>query len=94
VGKGIGAAHTIDRALAEDFHVYAVDWSGEAITWRLDDVAYRTLPRADVPTWAFDGEMFLLVNLAIGGRWPGNALADATLPATMLVDWVRVSSRA
>jgi hypothetical protein len=64
-----------------------------AITWRLDDVAYRTLARADVPTWAFDGDMFLLVNLALGGRRPGNDLDATSLPATMLVDRVRVLSR-
>ena len=49
VGNGLGAAHTIDRDLAEDFHVYGVDWTRDAITWRLDGVAYRTLARADVP---------------------------------------------
>jgi beta-glucanase (GH16 family) len=91
VGRGLGATHTLDLDLAADFHVYGVDWTPERITWHLDGAAYRTLARADVPTWAFDGEMFLLVNLAIGGRWPGNALDDATLPATMLVDWVRVT---
>ena len=37
--------------------------------------------------------MFLLVNLALGGRWPGNDLDATSLPATMLVDWVRVLSR-
>ena len=93
VGGGIGSAHTLGRDLAEDFHVYGVDWAPDGITWRLDDVAYRTLARADVPTWAFDGDMFLLVNLALGGRWPGNDLDATSLPATMLVDWVRVLSR-
>jgi beta-glucanase (GH16 family) len=93
VGHGLGAAHTVARDLAEDFHVYAVDWTPDQITWRLDDVAYRTLARADVPAWAFDGDMFLLLNLAIGGGWPGNELDPNSLPATMLVDWVRVSSR-
>jgi beta-glucanase (GH16 family) len=67
-------------------------WMLGAIIWRLDDVPYRTLHRADVPTWPFDGPMFLLLNLAVGGGWPGNALGKGTLPATMLVDWVRVRS--
>jgi beta-glucanase (GH16 family) len=92
VGRGLGGAHTVERPLHEAFHVYGVDWSRDAITWRLDDVPYRTLHRADVPTWPFDGPMFLLLNLAVGGGWRGNGLGEGTLPATMLVDWVRVRS--
>jgi hypothetical protein len=94
LGGGIGASHDAAVALADDFHVYAVDWTADRITWSLDGAPYSTLARADLPAraWAVDGDCYLLVNLAIGGAWPGNAFDPAALPATLLVDWVRVRS--
>jgi len=94
LGGGIGASHDAAVALAGDFHVYAVDWAADRITWSLDGAPYSTLARADLPAEALavDGDCYLLLNLAIGGAWPGNAFDPAALPATMLVDWVRVRS--
>ena len=46
--------------------------------------------RVPAHAWVFDRDFHLLLNLAIGGSWPGNRLDAATLPATMLIDWVRV----
>jgi hypothetical protein len=76
------------------FHVYAVDWTADRVTWSLDGAPYSTLARAELPAraWAVDHDCYLLLNLAIGGAWPGNAFDPAVLPATLLVDWVRVRS--
>jgi beta-glucanase (GH16 family) len=87
VGEGIGHAHVVDADLAGDFHVYGVEWTTDRITWLLDGVAFHTLERFE--GWAFDGDFYLLLNLAVGGSWPGNAVDERALPATMLVDWVR-----
>jgi beta-glucanase (GH16 family) len=94
VGLGIGAAHDAGLDLTERFHVYAVDWAPGRITWSLDGAPYSTLGRADVPGGArvFEHDFFLLVNLAVGGSWPGNSTDDPPLPATMLIDWIRVTS--
>jgi len=91
VGAGIGHAHDSGVDLAADFHVYAVEWESERITWLLDDVPYFSLEPGGVPDggWVFQHGFYLLVNLAVGGGWPGNDAA-ADLPASMLVDWVRV----
>jgi hypothetical protein len=44
----------------------------------------------DVPgPWPFEQSFFLVINLAIGGSWPGNG-QEATLPAEMLIEWIRV----
>ena len=52
---------------------------------------YGTLSPGDVPgPWPFDHDFYLLVNLAVGGDWPGNDTDSPPLPATLLVDWVRV----
>ena len=72
--------------------MYGVDWTPDRITWRLDGVPYATLTPDHVSSdrWPFTHEVFLLINLAVGGDWPGNAGDDPPLPATMLVDWIRV----
>ena len=78
-------------ALADDFHVYAVEWKQGEVKFYLDDNAYFTGTQADFPgTWVFDSPYYLLLNLAIGGSWPGDPDAQTVFPAELLVDWVRV----
>ena len=90
---GVGHAHDVGRPLAEHFHRYAVLWSPSRITWLLDDQPYYQLTPDDVPgPWPFDHDFYLLLNLAVGGAWPGNSGIEPNLPATMLVDWVRITS--
>ncbi|MFC8680749.1 glycoside hydrolase family 16 protein [Microbacterium ureisolvens] len=90
VGQGIGCRHDARAVLAEDFHVYSVDWDADRVAWRLDGREYFRVTRADLGgSWPFDRPFFLILNLAVGGRWPGNALAPESLPAEMLVDWIR-----
>jgi beta-glucanase (GH16 family) len=96
VEHGIGTAHGAGAPLADGFHVYAVGWRHGRVTWLLDGAPYATLTPADVPSgaWRFEHEFYLLLNLAIGGPWPGNQAEEPRLPATMLVDRVRVSAEA
>jgi beta-glucanase (GH16 family) len=92
VGGGLGSSHELAHDLADGFHDYRVDWEPDVIRWSVDDVTYHRLARTDVPDgrWVFDHDFFLLVNLAVGGSWPGDAGARASLPATLLVEHVRV----
>jgi beta-glucanase (GH16 family) len=88
---GIGKAYDAGTDLASGFHVYAVDWTAEQITWLLDGTVYQRLTPADVPgPWPFTQPFFLVINLAIGGAWPGNDTDRPSLPARMLIDWIRV----
>jgi beta-glucanase (GH16 family) len=82
---------------AEDYHVYAVERDAQSIRFLVDDSVHYTATRAAIEqkgAWVFDGPMFLLLNLAIGGVFDGDPASDAVLPATLLVDWVRVYARA
>lgn len=76
-----------------EYHVFAVEWSASVIQWFLDGVLYHTVARADLPAgkkWVFDHPFFLIINLAIGGSWPGYP-TDATLfPQSLHVDYIRV----
>ncbi|MCY9784118.1 family 16 glycosylhydrolase [Nocardiopsis sp. EMB25] len=92
--EGIGApyAHPQGWAFADDFHVFAVDWTPDAITWSVDGVAFQTLTPADLggDPWVFDHPFFMILNVAVGGTWPGYPDGTTRFPQQMLVDYVRV----
>lgn len=83
-------------ALADDFHVFAVEWESAAVRFYVDDKLYQTRGTQDLPQgtkWVFDHPFFILLNVAVGGDFPGNPDASTTFPQAMLVDYVRVYSR-
>jgi beta-glucanase (GH16 family) len=97
-GKGISAKFPLPtgESVNTAFHLYAVEWSPNDIKFFFDDhlVAHRT--PADLPpntTWVYDHPFYILLNLAVGGKWPGNPDDTTTLPQHMLIDYVRVYSR-
>ena len=94
--QGIGHAHDAGVALAENFHVYGVEWGPDRVSWLLDGQTYFTLGPADTPhnAWPFQHDFFLVLNLAISGDWPGNRNDNPDLPATMKVDWIRAHDAA
>jgi len=97
--KGISAPYSLppDQHFADDFHVYAVEWESKAIRFYVDDHLYGTRTPADLPNgtkWAYHHPFFLLLNVAVGGGWPGNPDATTLFPQAMLVDYVRVYRRA
>jgi beta-glucanase (GH16 family) len=76
-----------------DWHTYAVQWSSDAIEWQVDGETTRTLTRGDAgSSWVFDHPFYILLNLAVGGNWPGSPNSDTVFPAQMLVDYVRAYS--
>lgn len=82
------------RNLADptDYHVYSIVWNKESIKWYVDDVFYNGLWIKDgaASTSEFHLPFNIILNLAVGGEWPGQIIDDTKLPATMLVDYVRV----
>jgi beta-glucanase (GH16 family) len=82
--------------LGDAFHVYAVEWSASAIKFYVDDTLYETqTPQtATNRTWEFDQPFFILLNVAVGGQWPGAPDSTTTFPQTMKVDYVRVYTAA
>jgi beta-glucanase (GH16 family) len=94
-GNGIGMPFNLsgDKRFADDFHVFALEVEPEIIRWYVDDVLYETRTPADLPKgtkWVYDHPFFIILNLAIGGNWPGGPDATTKFPQSMLVDYVRV----
>ncbi len=77
---------------ADDFHVFAFEWEPGTIRFYVDDMLYETqtskVPSGD--TWEFEHPFFLLINVAVGGQWPGSPDGTTTFPQTLKVDYVRV----
>ncbi|MFD9903997.1 family 16 glycosylhydrolase [Streptomyces sp. NPDC059063] len=92
---GIGAAYTLPggEAFADRFHTFAVDWSPNKVTWSVDGRVYQTRTPADLGgrQWAFNKPFFLILNLAVGGYWPGDPDGSTVFPQRLTVDYVRVS---
>jgi beta-glucanase (GH16 family) len=79
------------QELGDAFHVFTTDWTPDSVTWYVDGVQFLQKTRADIPgTWVFDHQFFLLLNLAVGGHWPGPPDQDSRFPQSFLVDYVRV----
>jgi len=94
-GNGIGASCALpgNPTFADDYHIYALEWTTNQIKWSVDGFQYFSANPASLPagtTWVFRQPQFLLLNLAVGGVWPGNPDGTTTFPQTMLVDYVRV----
>jgi beta-glucanase (GH16 family) len=91
---GISAHVSLKRnaRFSRGFHVFGVEWSAGSIGFFLDGVRYAGVAPASLQAkrWVFDKPFFLLVNLAVGGDWPGNPDSSTRFPKTMLVDWIRV----
>ncbi len=100
-----GTGFTPNANIWEEFHTYAIEWEEGEIRWYVDDTHYATqtddgwftfywggqevgyiLGEGAAP---FDEAFHLLLNVAVGGHWPGFNI-EADLPQMMVVDYVRV----
>ena len=92
-----GASPSPDgKPFADAFHVFAVEWEPGEIRWYLDGRQYFNRKASDLPAgarWVFDHDFFLLLNVAVGGDWPGNPDTTTTFPQEMKVDYVRAYRR-
>ena len=89
-GGGRGGSGAVDGGFANGYHTYAIDWLPDQITWYVDGVAYHTENKYD-GDWVFDHEFFIILNLAMGGNFPG-PVDPALTKAQLSVDWIHVST--
>jgi beta-glucanase (GH16 family) len=100
-GPGYSGGHAISakyplpagEVVNTGFHVYAVEWSPNNIRFYFDDKLIAERTPADLPAgakWVYDHPFFVILNVAVGGAWPGNPDETTAFPQKMLVDYVRV----
>jgi beta-glucanase (GH16 family) len=96
--NGISAKYRLPAgdSVHTDFHLYAVEWAPNHIKFFFDGhlIAERT-PADLLPgtIWVYDHPFFIILNLAVGGDWPGNPDQATAFPQQMLVNYVRVYTR-
>ena len=81
---------------ADDFHLYAVEWDPRTTRFYVDSNLYATFNSSQWPaggTWKFDHPFFIILNVAVGGSWPGSPDNTTVFPQQMLVDYVRVYAK-
>lgn len=79
---------------ADDFHVFAIEWEPGQMRWYVDGNLYSTRTPQDVGgDWVFEHPFYIILNLAVGGHWPGYPDETTVFPQRMLVDYVRVFQR-
>ena len=96
-GAGPTASYTLanNQHFSDSFHTFAVEWEPNVVRFYCDGILYQTRTPADVPgkTWVFDHPFFIILNLAVGGDWPGSPDATTVFPQNLVVDYVRVYQR-
>lgn len=93
--NSLHAAYTLPdgQQFKDAYHLFALQWSPDSITFSVDGHAYETRTPADVPvggSWVFDHPFFFILNVAVGGGWPGSPDATTHFPQQMRVDYIRV----
>jgi beta-glucanase (GH16 family) len=81
---------------ADDFHLYAVEWEPGVVRFYVDSNNYATFRQSQWPAggqWVFNHPFFIILNVAVGGTWPGTPDTTTQFPQQMLVDYVRVYTK-
>lgn len=76
-----------------NYHTYAIEWSSSEVRWYVDNNHFKTATRAEIEQygqWVYDQPFWLLLNVAVGGNWPGSPDDTSTFPQRLYVDYVRV----
>jgi beta-glucanase (GH16 family) len=77
------------KRFSDDFHLFTLEWSADSLKWFVDGVRYH-VERNGHP---FDKRFHLILNVAVGGNWPGSPDATTAFPQYMQVDYVRLYSK-
>lgn len=84
------------QKFADEFHLYAVEWEQNLVRFYVDSNLYASFDSSQWPAggkWVFDHPFFIILNLAVGGNWPGSPDASTKFPQSMLVDYVHVYTK-
>nr|CAA88008.1 laminarinase [Thermotoga neapolitana] len=96
-GASIGVAYHLPEEVpdfSEDFHVFSIEWDENEVEWYVDGQLYHVLSKDELAElgleWVFDHPFFLILNVAMGGYWPGYPDETTQFPQRMYIDYIRV----
>jgi beta-glucanase (GH16 family) len=74
-----------------DFHIFGIEWRTDYVNFYVDDVLYNQITPKDVKgEWVYNKPFYIILNMAVGGVYPGSPNSETVFPQTMLVDYVRI----
>ena len=74
-----------------DFHIFGIEWGTDYVNFYVDDVLYNQITPKDVKgEWVYNKPFYIILNMAVGGVYPGSPNSETVFPQTMLVDYVRI----
>lgn len=86
--KSQGGSYSLTPgSFSEKFHVFTLMWQENSMVWYVDYQKYFQFSKTGTP---FNSKFFFIMNVAVGGNWPGNPDNTTVFPQTMVVDYVRV----
>jgi len=88
----IGGYYSLSsQAFSDSFHVFSLLWETTKITFLIDNIPFFSADKSQVNgNYPFDKPFFFIMNVAVGGNWPGNPDNTTVFPQRMIVDYVRV----
>jgi beta-glucanase (GH16 family) len=88
-----GEPYSLESGIfADDFHVFSIEWAENKIQWFVDGNLFFTVTEGTVSPhiYPFNSTFHMILNVAVGGIWPGNPDSSTEFPQTMSVDYVRI----
>ena len=85
-----GSTTKSSGTFSDAYHVFSILWDETAIRWLVDDIEYHVIDITPASLSEFRQDFFFILNVAVGGTWPGSPDATTTFPQMMVVDYVRV----
>lgn len=88
----MGAVHfkLEEGKFADAFHVFELEWDENRVAWSVDGFEYASMSIKADEMSEFHKEFFILLNVAVGGKWAGRPDSNSVFPQYMYVDWVKV----
>ena len=75
---------------SDRFHVFSIVWDRNEITWYVDNKPFKTFTNININGYPFNKPFFFILNVAVGGNWPGSPDSTTVFPQEMVVDYIRV----
>lgn len=86
-----GESYTLaSGTFADDFHILSVEWDAQSIKGLVDGIQYYEIAISSAAMSEFRENFFVILNIAVGGNWPGYPDATTEFPQTMEVEYIRV----
>lgn len=86
-----GGPYELEEGIfADEFHIFSVEWTASTIKWFMDGEQYHEIDLTPGHLSEFRQSFFMILNIAVGGDWPGSPNASTEFPQTLEVDYVRV----